>query len=113
MRHGEDAQASLSLRDAGMARELAILDLRDAEVALLARDDAHYRAALASARAQLLAFDPSAAAVSAAQGELDALAKSALAPPAPQILGAALKELRNLRATHALRAPARQGEAQK
>ena len=113
VRHGEDAQASLSLRDAGMARELAILDLRDAEVALLARDDAHYRAALASARAQLLAFDPSAAAVSAAQGELDALAKSALAPPAPQILGAALKELRNLRATHALRAPARQGEAQK
>ncbi len=113
VRHGEDAQASLSLRDAGMARELAILDLRDAEVALLARDDARYQAALASARAQLLAFDPSAAAVSAAQAELDALAKSVMAPPPPPILGAALKELRNLRAMHALRAPAGQGEAQK
>jgi uroporphyrin-3 C-methyltransferase len=113
VRHGEDAQASLSLRDAGMARELAILDLRDAQAALLARDDARYHAALASTRAQLLAFDPSAAAVSAAQAELDALAKSVLAPPSPQILGAALKELRNLRATHALRAPASQGEAQK
>jgi uroporphyrin-3 C-methyltransferase len=113
VRHGEDAQASLSLRDAGMARELAMLDLRDAQAALLARDDAHYRAALASARSQLLAFDPSAPAVSAAQAELDALAKAVLAPPPPQILGAALKELRNLRATRALHEPARQGEAQK
>jgi uroporphyrin-3 C-methyltransferase len=111
--HGEDAQASLGLRDAGLARELAILDLRDAEAALLARDDARYHAALTSAHAQLLAFDPSAAQVTAAQAELDALARSALAPPPPQILGAALRELRNLRATHALRAPARQGEAQK
>jgi uroporphyrin-3 C-methyltransferase len=113
VRHGEDAQASLSLRDAGMARELALLDLRDAEAALLARDDAHYRAALASARSQLLAFDPSAPAVSAAQAQIDALSKAVLAPPPPQILGAALKELRNLRATHALRAPATQGGAQK
>jgi uroporphyrin-3 C-methyltransferase len=113
--HGDDVQAALSLRDAGLARELAILDLRDAEVALLARDDAHYRAALTSARSQLLAFDASVPAVRAAQEELDTLAKAVLAPPPPTILGAALKELRNLRATHALRAPAaaRQGEAQK
>jgi uroporphyrin-3 C-methyltransferase len=113
--HGEDVQTSLGLRDAGLARELAILDLRDAEAALLARDDARYQAALTSARAQLLAFDASAVPVGAAQKELDALAKPVLAPPPPQILGTALKELRNLRATHALRAPAtgKQGEAQK
>ena len=113
--HGEDAQAALGLHDAGLARELAIVDLRDAEAALLARDDAHYHAALASARAQLTAFDSSAPAVHVAREELDALAKSVLAPPPPQILGAALKELRNLRATHALRAPAaaKQSEAQK
>lgn len=103
--HGDDAQASVGLRDAGLARTLAALDLREAEAALLARDDERYRAALASARSQLTAFDPAAPAVVAAQAELGVLDKALLAPPPPSILGAALKELRNLRATHALHAP--------
>jgi uroporphyrin-3 C-methyltransferase len=104
--HGEDVQASPGLRDAGLARSLATLDLRDAEAALLARDDAHYQAALLSARSQLSAFDASAPAVVAAHAELDTLAQAVLAPPPPPLFGAALRELRNLRATHALRAPA-------
>jgi len=113
VRHGEDAQASLALRDAGLARTLVTLDFREAEAALLARDEARYRAALASARAQLMAFDPAASAVGAVQDELGTLDKAVLAPPPPQILGAALRELRNLRATHALRALPRGAGAQK
>jgi len=35
---------------------------------------------------------------------LDALSKATLSAPVPTLLGTALKELRNLRATHALRA---------
>lgn len=105
VRHGEDMQARMVQHDASLARELAMLDLREAEAALLAHDDAHYHAALGSARAQLAAFDASAAAVTTAQGELDALDKAMLAPNPPTLLGTALKELRNLRATHALHAP--------
>ena len=118
--HGDDAQAEVARRDAGLARELTSLDLRQAEAALLARDDARYHAALASARAQLGAFDPAAAQLGALRDTLDALDKSTLAPPAPNLLGTALKELRNLRATHALRvapvahkAPAAGSEGQK
>ena len=105
--HGDDAQAEVARRDAGLARELAALDLRQAEAALLARDDARYHAALASARAQLAVFEPAGAQAGALRETLDALDKSALEPPSPSLLGTALKELRNLRATHALRvAPA-------
>jgi uroporphyrin-III C-methyltransferase len=103
--HGEDAQAQMVLRDVGLARELTALDLREAEAALLARDDVRYHAALAATRTQLTAFDATAPTVIAARSELDALDKAALAPPAPTILGTALKELRNLRATRALHAP--------
>jgi uroporphyrin-3 C-methyltransferase len=101
--HGAEAQSEVARRDAGLARELAGLDLRQAEAALLARDDARYHAALASARTQLGAFDPSAEQVHAAQATLAALDQAKLAPPPPALLGTALKELRNLRATHALR----------
>ena len=44
---------------------------------------------------------------------LDALDKGNLAPPPPALLGTALKELRNLRATHALRAGAPRAAAPK
>ncbi|MDR3387143.1 MAG: uroporphyrinogen-III C-methyltransferase [Rudaea sp.] len=111
--HGEDAQTRLDMHDAGLARELVALDLHEAAAAALARDEARYQAAVAAARAQLNAFDAAAPAVAAAQGELDALGKARLAPPPPQILGAALRELRNLRATHALRAPAKPANAEK
>ena len=114
--HGDDAQAQVALHDAGLARELAVLDLRDAQAALLARDAARYRNALAAARAQLTAaFDPHASAVAAALSQLEALSKAELAPPPPPILGTALKQLRNLRTTHALHASAapKSDEAQK
>jgi len=106
VRHDEDAQGQLLRRDAGLARELAALDVHAAEAALLARDDARFHAALASARAQLGAFDHADANVGAALAALDALDKAQLAPPSPPVLGTALKELRNLRATHALRSGA-------
>jgi uroporphyrin-3 C-methyltransferase len=71
---------------------------------LLARDTARYRAAIAQAQAELkLDFDAGADPVKSAQGTLERLGKAELAPPAPSQLGAALRELRNLRATHALR----------
>ena len=105
VRHGDEAQALLDRHSAGLAHELVNLDLREAEAALLARDETRYRAALAAANAELgHAFDHNDAKVGAAMTDLDALAKLPLAPPPPDILGSALKELRNLRATHALRA---------
>jgi uroporphyrin-3 C-methyltransferase len=106
VRHDDDAQGQLQRRDAGLARELAALDVHTAQAALLARDDAQFHAALASARAQLAAFDRTDADVAGVLAALDALEHAQLAPPAPALLGTALKELRNLRATHALRGAA-------
>ena len=104
VRTGADAAAAAQRHDASLARQLYVLDLRDAEAALLARDTARYRAALAQAQAELkLDFDMGADAVKSAQDALERLGKAELAPPAPPQLGAALRELRNLRATHALR----------
>ena len=104
VRHDDAAQTRAMLHAPNLARELFLIDLREAEAAALARDEARYRAALESARAEFAAaFDAQAPAVSAASNELAAAAKATLAPPAPALLGAALKELRNLRATHALR----------
>ena len=118
VRHDDDRQDQLQHRDSGLARELAALDLYTAQAALLARDDAQFHAALASARAQLAAFDRADAAGAAVFATLDALDQAQLAPPPPALLGTALKELRNLRATHALRAiaprnAAKPDEAQK
>ncbi|HEX6834891.1 MAG TPA: uroporphyrinogen-III C-methyltransferase, partial [Rudaea sp.] len=105
---GADTQALLARHAGGLAREIAALDLRDAEAALLARDSARYRSSLAAARSELSgAYDPNDAAVATALASIDALARQDVAPPAPEILGASLKELRNLRATHALRAAPR------
>jgi uroporphyrin-3 C-methyltransferase len=104
VRHGADAAALSQRHETGLARQLFTLDLRDAEAALLARDETRYRAAIADAQALLGSdFDPAAEAVKSARASLANLANAALAPPAPAILGSALKELRNLRATHALR----------
>ena len=97
IRHDEAAAPT----DRGLARTLATLDLRAAEAALLARDTASFRAAVQRARTQLQAtFDATATAEVVAA--LDRLGASE-APPAPTVLGAALKELRNLRSTHRLR----------
>ena len=104
VRTGADAAAVAQRHDAALARQLYLLDLRDAEAALLTRDPVRYAAAIAEAQAELkLDFDPGAEPVKSAQDTLERLGKAELAPPAPPQLGAALRELRNLRATHALR----------
>ena len=88
--------------DPALARALFDASLRDAQDALLLRDAARWRDALARAHAHLAAdFDAKDDNVVAVRTQLDALAKLQLAPAAPPVLGAALKELRNLRATQA------------
>ena len=103
IRTDDAAQELPSRHDATLARELLALDLREAEAALLIRDSAHFAAALNAARAALTGeFDATTPPVTSAMAALDDLSKQAIAPPPPAVLGAALKELRNLRATHAL-----------
>ena len=97
-----DNGAPLAIADARFARELAELDLAQAQVALLAYDSTAYAAALQRVDAALSTqFDGSAPAVQQAQVTLKQLAV-ALPTSAPVQLGAALSELRNLRAVHAL-----------
>ena len=102
--HDDIAQTRAAMHAPNLARELFLVDLREAEAAALARDDPRYHAALGSARAEFgAAFDAQVPAVAAAAAELETLDKARLAQPVPALLGTALKELRNLRATHALR----------
>jgi uroporphyrin-3 C-methyltransferase len=103
--HDDDTHKLAALTDASLARSLTILDLRDAQAASLARDSTRYTDALSAAKNQIaIAFDPSSADVAAATSQIDSLIKAPLAPPPPALMGASLKELRNLRASHALRA---------
>ncbi|HET6545440.1 MAG TPA: uroporphyrinogen-III C-methyltransferase [Rhodanobacteraceae bacterium] len=89
-------------RDVELARNLAAIDLRAAEAALLARDPKAFGTALARVRAELVAtFDPADDALEHALTEIDRLAGTPFSPSLPE-LGSALKELRNLRATRAL-----------
>lgn len=94
--------APLSVADARFARELAAIDLAQAQAALLASDHEAYAAALKRADAGIaVQFDPEAPAVKQAHAQLAALI--AQQPATPVQLGAALNELRNLRAVHALK----------
>jgi len=112
VRTGEDTAALLQRHDAALARQLFVLDLREVEAALLARDQARYDAAITEALSELKRdFDAEAPAVKDARTTLESLAKLPLAPAPPGVFGVALKELRNLRATHALRAPSRASES--
>ncbi len=109
IRHDDEAVRARG--SAPLDRALIALDLREAEAALLAREPAAYKAALARAQEGIEAgFDSAAAPTRAA---LDALARLAAAPLAPSIpeLGSALKELRNLRVTRALAQPPAAGPA--
>ena len=100
-----DNGAPLAVADARFARELAALDLAQAQAALLAHDSAGYLAALHRVDASLASqFDETAAAVRQARETLKQL-EGQLPATAAVPLGAALTELRNLRAVHAL-APA-------
>jgi uroporphyrin-3 C-methyltransferase len=97
-----DDGAPLAVADARFARELAALDLAQAQAALLAYDSKGYAAALQRVDAALSSqFDGRAPAVQQARETLKRLA-SQLPANAPVQLGAALSELRNLRAVHAL-----------
>jgi uroporphyrin-III C-methyltransferase len=103
--HHDEPGTAMPVTDVDLARQLAVLDLRDAQAAALTRDDANFKAALTATRAQVAAaFDPNAPDVIATLSQIDALLKAPIAPAPPSILGASLKELRNLRASHALRA---------
>jgi uroporphyrin-3 C-methyltransferase len=94
--------APLSVADARFARELASIDLAQAQAALLASDRDAYIAALKRADAGIAAqFDANAAPVKQVRTQLATL--MAQPPGAPVQLGAALSELRNLRAVHALK----------
>ncbi len=112
-----DNGAPLAVADARFARELAALDLAQAQAALLAYDSKAYAAALQRVDNSLSTqFDDTAPAVQQARKTLAELATQ-LPTSAPVQLGAALTELRNLRAVHALSpaaanaAPAHAGSA--
>ncbi len=97
-----DNGAPLAMADARFARELASLDLAQAQAALLAHDPAAYAAALQRADAGLAGqFDDGADAVRAARATIRQLI-AAVPRNTPVQLGASLAELRNLRAVHAL-----------
>jgi len=98
-----DNGAPMAVADARLSRELLALDLAHAESALLAHDAEGYLGALQRADAGLAAqFDGHDAAVRQARATLADLLKAAQ-PTKPVELGAALTELRNLRAVHALK----------
>lgn len=100
--------APLSVADARFARELTAIDLAQAQAALLAADRDAYAAALKRADTGIASqFDTNAPAVQQARTQLAAL--QAQQPSAPVQLGAALGELRNLRAVHALKPAATNG----
>ncbi|KZC23964.1 hypothetical protein RHOFW104T7_11230 [Rhodanobacter thiooxydans] len=105
-----DDGAPLAVADARFARELAALDLAQAQAALLAYDSKGYAAALQRVDDALASqFDAKAPAVQQARQTLQRLVAQ-LPVNAPVQLGAALSELRNLRAVHAL-SPARSSSA--
>jgi uroporphyrin-3 C-methyltransferase len=95
--------APLAVADARFARELASLDLAQAQTALLAYDANAYAAALQRVDVALSSqFDESNPDVQQARVTLKQLG-AALPPSAPVRLGTALTELRNLRTVHALK----------
>lgn len=105
IRRDDDEGGRFGRNDPLLARALLDASLRDAQGALLVRDASRWQQALTAARAQLAHdFDGAAPEVAKARTTLDGLAKTTIAPAAPNVIGAALKELRNLRTTHSLQA---------
>ncbi|RDS80208.1 hypothetical protein DWU98_14970 [Dyella monticola] len=98
-----DNGAPVDIADARIARELVALDLAQAQAGLLAWDNDASAAALKRADAGLDAqFDPQSPALQQAHQRIATLLTQ-LKPAIPVKLGAALGELRNLRAVHALK----------
>lgn len=107
VRISRSGPGGIGVADPALSRNFVGLELRAAELALLERDDAALRAALARAAQQLKdGFDATDAAVGSALAGLDKLAGAAAPPPAPA-LGATLKELRNLRTAQGLQSATR------
>ena len=99
IRHDDD---TLVAREPTLARSLLRIDLHAAAAAWLARNASDYQASLQRARSDIsTSFGDSAAPAKTALAEIDRLAALTIAPPLP-VLGTALKELRDLRATRAL-----------
>lgn len=97
-----DDSGPLTMAGAGLSRELLALDLAQAQADLLAGDTAGAGTAMKQADARLAAsFDPQADAVQQARAQLAHLIGE-LKPTVPVALGAALNQLRNLRAMYAL-----------
>ena len=97
-----DNGAPLAVVDARFARELAALDVAQAQADLLAHDSAAYAAALQRVDASLASqFDTAASGVQQARATLKQLQSQRPEGDAVE-LGAALRELRDLRAVHAL-----------
>jgi uroporphyrin-3 C-methyltransferase len=98
-----DDGTPLGLADDRIARELAALDVANAEAAVLAYDDTGRQAALKRVDAALSArFDAASPAVQTAKSRIAALLASPAKGNEPK-LGAALAELRSLRSVHALK----------
>jgi uroporphyrin-3 C-methyltransferase len=107
IRRDDESAGNSGRDDPLLARSLLDASLRDAQAALLIRDAARWSQSLALAKTQLAHdFDTASIDVTKAQVTLDKLAKADIAPPVPSVLGSALKELRNLRATHSLQTSA-------
>jgi uroporphyrin-3 C-methyltransferase len=98
-----DNGAPLAVADARFARELAELDLAQAQAALLAYDSQGYSATLQRVDVSLSnQFDAKAPAVQQAREAIAELSRQ-LPTTAPVQLGAALRELRNLRSVHSVK----------
>ncbi|GFZ91659.1 uroporphyrinogen-III C-methyltransferase [Dyella caseinilytica] len=98
-----DNGAPIDIADARIARDMVALDLAQAQAALIAWDNDACSAALKRADAGLAAqFDLQSPAVQQARERIAKLGDQ-LKPAIPVTLGAALSELRNLRAVHALK----------
>lgn len=96
-----NAQLPDARYDPAMARKLARLDLAQAQASLLASDMPSYRVALQLVQSDVAEhFDQGDAGVRKAQTTLKQLLAKATANTPPVPLGAALRELENLRAVH-------------
>lgn len=105
VRISRNGSGGVAVADPALSRNFVGLELRSAELALLERDAAALKAALARAQQQLQdGFDTGDSAVTSALAALEKL-QQVTAERAPEpVLGATLKELRNLRATRGLQA---------
>jgi len=106
VKHEEINHALLGAHDTSISRNLLVLDFREAEAAALAGNASSYRSALEAARKQIrTVFDTGSPGVVHILKQIDELQAAKLEPQPPPAFGTSLRQLRNLRATRALREP--------